>query len=102
MTVGGCMLSAPPGGGRGRHPRPGGVDREANRPIEREASVSLQVESRHFLRVDDVVEHSSGVTGQVVEGWALYALVQWSDGRRQEVEQFDPQVVVVERAVKPS
>ena len=62
----------------------------------------MQVESRHFMKVDDTVEDSSGARGCVVEGWALYAVVQWSDGRRAEVEQFDPRVVVVERAVKPS
>ena len=32
-------------------------------------------------------------------GRALFAVVEWTDGRREEVDQFDPRVEVVERAV---
>jgi hypothetical protein len=67
-----------------------------------EALVSLQTESRHFLKVNDTVLEVGGETGRVVDASALYALVQWRDGRRQEVEQFDPRIAVVERAPEPS
>ena len=60
--------------------------------------MSVQLESRHFFRAGDMVEHRSGVTGRVVEGSALYARVAWDDGRQEEIEQFDPFVVVIERA----
>jgi hypothetical protein len=56
------------------------------------------MESRHYFRVRDQVRHLDGSVGMVVERFSLYATVQWSDGRRQEVDQFDPLVVVVERA----
>lgn len=60
--------------------------------------MSVQLESRHFFRAGDTVEHRSGEAGKVVEGFALYATVVWADGRREEIEQFDPFVVVTERA----
>ena len=60
------------------------------------------MESRHFMRVRDTVQSRSGGFGRVVEEWALYAVVEWADGRREEVDQFDPGVVVVERAEEPS
>jgi hypothetical protein len=60
--------------------------------------VSIQLESRHFFRVRDRVQHRDGQLGTVVEGHALYATVAWSDGRQEEVDQFDPTVCVVERA----
>jgi hypothetical protein len=60
------------------------------------------MESRHFLRVSDTVRNRAGNMGRVVEEWALYATVEWADGRREEVDQFDPAVEVVERAVEPS
>jgi hypothetical protein len=60
--------------------------------------VSRQLESRHFYRVRDTVQHLDGQLGTVVEGFALYAVVAWSDGRLEEVDQFDPLVLVVERA----
>lgn len=60
------------------------------------------MESRHFLRVRDTVQDRNGVYGTVVEEWALYAIVGWADGRTEEVDQFDPTVVVVERAAEPS
>ena len=56
------------------------------------------MESRHFLKVDDTVEDSSGRIGRVVEGSALYAVVEWADGRRQEVDQFEPRIWVILRA----
>jgi hypothetical protein len=60
------------------------------------------MESRHFMKVGDIVQNSGGTFGRVVEGWALYAVVDWTDGRREEIDQFDPRVEVVERAVEPS
>lgn len=63
-----------------------------------EACVSGQMESRHFFRDRDTVQHQDGAVGTVVSGLALYAVIEWVDGRRQEVDQFDPAVVVLERA----
>jgi hypothetical protein len=60
--------------------------------------VSRQLESRHFFRVRDTVQRLDGQLGTVVEGFALYAAVAWSDGRVEEIDQFDPFVFVVERA----
>lgn len=60
------------------------------------------MESRHFLRVNDTVKHVGGRVGWVVDAFALYATVQWGDGRREEVEQFDPRIEVIERAADPS
>lgn len=54
------------------------------------------------MRVRDTVQSRNGGFGRVVEEWALYAVVEWADGRREEVDQFDPGVVVVERAEEPS
>lgn len=59
--------------------------------------MSSQLESRHFFRTRDTVQDRDGSRGQVVNGWALYAVVQWTDGRRQEIDQFDPEVEVVAR-----
>ena len=56
------------------------------------------MESRHFLRVGDTVEDSGGNLGQVVEGSALYAVVEWAHGERREVDQFAPEIWVVLRA----
>ena len=63
-----------------------------------EGRVSRQLESRHFYRMRDTVQHLDGQVGTVVDGFALYATVAWSDGRIEEVDQFDPFVFVVERA----
>ena len=63
-----------------------------------EGCVSRQLESRHFYRLRDTVQHLDGQLGTVVEGFALYATVAWSDGRVEEVDQFDPFVSVIERA----
>jgi hypothetical protein len=60
--------------------------------------VSIQLESRHYFMVRDTVQHLDGYLGTVVEGYALYATVLWDDGRKEEVDQFDPLVFVVERA----
>lgn len=60
------------------------------------------MESRHFMKVGDTVQSIGGAFGRVVEGRALFAVVEWTDGRREEVDQFDPRVEVVERAVEPS
>lgn len=62
-----------------------------------EACVSGQLESRHFFRERDTVQHLNGTTGTVVNGQSLYATIDWADGRREEVDQFDPDVMVVER-----
>jgi hypothetical protein len=62
--------------------------------------VSTQLESRHFLNTGDSVQHVSGRTGTVLEGFALYARVRWEDGREQEVDQLDPAVFVTERAAR--
>jgi len=58
------------------------------------------MESRHYLRAGDVVQHLAGKTGTVVESFALYALVRWEDGAQQEVDQLDPAVSVTERAAR--
>jgi hypothetical protein len=62
--------------------------------------VSTQLESRHFLKAGDAVQHVGGRTGTVVEAFALYAVVRWEDGRQEEVDQLDPGVFVTERAAK--
>ena len=56
------------------------------------------MESRHFFRDRDRVRSLDGFEGTVVNGFSLYATIHWVDGRQEEVEQFDPSVVVVERA----
>lgn len=59
--------------------------------------MSGQLESRHFFREQDTVEHLDGRAGVVTEGHSLFVTIEWSDGSREEVDQFDPAVVVVER-----
>lgn len=61
--------------------------------------MSGQLESRHFFRENDQVQHRDGLYGSVIESSALFAVVLWDDGTRAEVDQFDPTVVVIERAV---
>jgi hypothetical protein len=63
-------------------------------------SVSAQLESIHFYRSGDLVEHVTGAAGSVVEAYALYAVVRWDDGREEEVDQLDPAITVTERAAK--
>jgi len=58
------------------------------------------MESRHFLKSGDQVEHIAGHTGVVLEGFALFAVVRWDDGSQEEVDQLDPRVAVTERATK--
>lgn len=60
--------------------------------------MSTQLESRHFYNTGDVVQHVGGPTGTVVEGFALFAVVRWEDGRQEEVDQLDPRISVIERA----
>jgi hypothetical protein len=62
--------------------------------------VSTQLESRHFLKPGDTVQHVGGGMGTVLESFALYAVVRWEDGRREEVDQLDPAVFVTERAAR--
>ncbi|MFL5382185.1 MAG: hypothetical protein ACJ8GN_06690 [Longimicrobiaceae bacterium] len=62
--------------------------------------MSTQLESRHFLKAGDAVQHVGGRTGTVVEAFALYAVVRWEDGRQEEVDQLDPRVFVTERAAR--
>lgn len=66
-------------------------------PSHPQEPVSGQLESRHFFRPRDTVQTLDGLTGQVVEGRALYALIRWTDGREQEIDQFDPTVEVLQR-----
>lgn len=63
--------------------------------------MSGQLESRHYFRENDQVQHFQGEHGVVVESLALFAIIAWGDGRRTEVDQFDPSVIVVERATSP-
>jgi hypothetical protein len=63
-------------------------------------SVSTQLESRHFLKTGDTVQHVAGRTGTVLEAFALYAVVRWEEGRDEEVDQLDPRVFVTERAAR--
>jgi hypothetical protein len=58
------------------------------------------MESRHFLKSGDTVEHIDGRQGTVAESFALYAVVRWEDGREEEVDQLDPRVSVITRAEK--
>ena len=94
-----------PGRFRGGHSAPVGRDlilppREGIGE-QTEELLSLQTESRHFMKVNDTVQQVGGETGWVVDATALYALVEWRDGRREEVDQFDPRVEVIDRAAKP-
>lgn len=60
--------------------------------------MSVQLESRHYYKARDIVQHRDGAFGAVTDCLALYAVVEWFDGRREEIDQFDPLVWVVERA----
>jgi hypothetical protein len=62
--------------------------------------VSTQLESRHFLKTGDAVQHIGGRAGVVLESYALYAVIRWDDGRQDEVDQLDPTVSVTARAAK--
>lgn len=60
--------------------------------------MSIQAESRHFLKTGDLVEHVAGRAGTVLESYALFAIVRWNDGGQEEIDQLDPAVSVTERA----
>ena len=60
--------------------------------------MSAQLESRHFFRPLDTVQDRDGRYGTVEDAFALFATVRWDDGRRQEIDQFDPDIVVIDRA----
>lgn len=75
-----------------------GVSSPSN-PIAHEL-VSIQSESRHFLKAGDQVEHVAGRAGTVVEAYTLYAVVRWDDGGQEEIDQLDPAVAVTERATR--
>ena len=62
--------------------------------------MSVQLESRHYYKRGDVVQHLTGRVGEVMEERALYAVVKWEDGRQEEVDQLDPAITVVERAAR--
>lgn len=62
--------------------------------------MSIQSESRHFLKAGDQVEHVAGRAGTVLESYALYAVIRWDDGTQGEFDQLDPAVSVTERATK--
>lgn len=56
-----------------------------------------QLDSPHFFRTGDVIRAIDGRVGVVLENSALYAVVEWEGKKREEVEQFDPDCVVIER-----
>ncbi len=60
--------------------------------------MSGQLESNHFFCFGDIVRRADGEVGTVVEAWSLYASIQWDSGRREEVDQFDPEITIIERA----
>lgn len=51
--------------------------------------------SRHFFQLGDTVQHRDGALGTVEESMALYAVIRWDDGQREEVEQLDPLITVI-------
>jgi uncharacterized protein YkvS len=53
-----------------------------------------QLESQHFFRVGDIVRSLDGRSGTVSESWTHYAVIEWEDHTRNEVEQFDESVIV--------
>jgi hypothetical protein len=60
--------------------------------------LSGQLESRHFFRENDKVQRRDGLFGTVSDSRPLFAIILWDDGTKDEVDQFDPAVVVIERA----
>lgn len=62
--------------------------------------MSAQLESRHFYKTGDTVQHLSGIVGTVLEALSLYAVIRWDDGRQEEVDQLDPAITVLERATR--
>jgi hypothetical protein len=59
--------------------------------------MSGQLESRHYFRVGDLVRSVDGRAGTVVASWTLFATVEWTDGGREEIDQFDERIVVEKR-----
>jgi hypothetical protein len=59
--------------------------------------VSTELESRHFFQAKDIVQNRDGRLGTVTRAESLYAVVMWEDGGREELDQFDPRVMVVQR-----
>ena len=59
--------------------------------------MSGQLESPHFFRDGDRVRASDGLIGEVTDSFALYAMIRWEDGKVVELEQFDADVVVIDR-----
>lgn len=68
--------------------------------VHLESFVSTQLESCHFFKTGDVVQHLMGELGSIREGMALYAFVRWDDGREEEIDQLDPMITVVERGAR--
>ncbi len=59
--------------------------------------MSGQLESRHYFKSSDTVRHFDGRSGEVVESYALYAVIAWSEGGQEEFDQFDSAVEVTLR-----
>lgn len=59
--------------------------------------MSGQLESRHYFRAGDLVRSVDGRAGTVVESWTLFATIEWEEGGREEVDQFDERVTVEKR-----
>lgn len=45
-----------------------------------------------------MVQHRDGRMGTVVQAESLYAVIAWDGEGREEVDQFDPRVLVVQRS----
>ena len=60
--------------------------------------MSTELESRHFFQTKDIVQSRDGRLGTVTQAEALYAMVMWEDGGSEELDQFDPRVMVVQRS----
>jgi hypothetical protein len=60
--------------------------------------LSGQLESPHFFRTGDTVRSVDGRVGTVDDASTLYAIIRWEIEGRQEVDQFDSSIVVLQRA----
>jgi hypothetical protein len=60
--------------------------------------LSGQLESPHFFRTGDTVRSVDGRVGTVDDASTLFATIRWELDGRQEVDQFDPSIVVLQRA----